>query len=91
MEFWHELIDHDKCKMDNCRVHWQYSWETMNLVSHDGFPRNKTITGANNSQFVTIFAYFLPPNFYKCCSNDLKFSGKVVPVHLHELCKNNHH
>ena len=38
------------------------------------------VSQVNNGQFVTIFAYILPSNFYKYCPNNLKFSEKVVPI-----------
>lgn len=29
MEFLHELINHERCKIDNFRARWQYSWENI--------------------------------------------------------------
>ena len=89
-----ENMYHAKLKLDMKGVRKLFSmWSKVHndLINFLLFSREQTISFAYIIQFVTIFGYFLPPNFHKYCPSNLQYSEKVVLIQLHTMWKNHHH
>ena len=89
-----ENMYHAKLKLDMKGVRKLFSmWSKVHndLINFLLFSREQTISFAYIIQFVTIFGYFLPPNFHKYCPSNLQYSEKVVLIQLHTMWKNHNH